>query len=201
MSFKKDIGLIEELAKRARQGARGSAEAGSHPVKSKHYIVTIKCNALKHTTKEELDQKYTNLVKKVPRAEWSDSVCYEVDKYNRTHIHTVVTIRGRIPLFKLYQVYGWSIDFTDFPMEDLTYVLSYIHKRSQSPYFIENLFYENQYMFENSFLDIDTFKFEHLDHGILHCKCPDCGEPMCLHPYTVDTDTNFESWHCPQDLE
>jgi len=150
--FRKDVKSLEEQAKRARQGTRGSALAGSRPVKKQHYIVTIKCNIIKHTTKAELDFVYRRLVRTLPRAEWSDCLTYEVDTAYRTHIHTVVCITGSEPFFKKFQQRFWNIDFKPFPAAHVPNVIDYIRKHYEGEQHAVNIFYENRYMFANSFL-------------------------------------------------
>jgi len=150
--FKKDVKILDEQAKRSRQGTRGSDLSGSRPVRKQHYIVTIKCNTICHTTKDQLDFVYARIVRTLPRAEWSDCLMYEVDKAYRTHIHTVVCITGAEPFFKKYQQKNWNIDFKPFPADHMPGVISYIRKHYEGNGGTANLFYENRYMFANSFL-------------------------------------------------
>lgn len=142
------MGLKAKREERARGGS--TLVEGPH-LHKQHYLVTIKCNSLCSVTRNEIDVVYRHLVSKLPNAEWTDYVSYEVDSLNRMHIHTYCMVRGKEPYFKKYQKKNWTIDFQPFPPECQRTVLSYIRKHSQSEAAITNRFAENQYMFSYKF--------------------------------------------------
>lgn len=111
--------------------------------KFKCYIVTIKGHDHRHYTKSELDDKLNNLIKRMKAAEWSSLRAYESDSLQRMHVHTYCTTT-RTPYYKKFQELGWSINFTEFPPEDMKKVHSYLNKQDQRKNRVEQRFIENE---------------------------------------------------------
>lgn len=146
-----------ELATKEHHNVEHICNTGTkrvRPIKPKlTYLVTIKCHAMVHVTKAELDSVYAETVKKLGRADWSSIIGYEEDSKKRMHIHTFVVVHKE-PFFEKLQKPGWSIHFSKsgFPRNlDGKAAINYILKESQTPNAIAQRFDGNRYQFINRF--------------------------------------------------
>jgi len=110
------------------------------------YLYTCKFHKMKHTTKQELDDDLADVAKNIKNGDWSSAIAYEVDKVNRMHLHTIVYITGRPPVFKKLQIPGRQRYFKKIDSAINGYV--YISKQKQTPWAIENRFDNNEIYWE-----------------------------------------------------
>lgn len=111
--------------------------------KPKYYLVTIKGHDYRYYSREELEQRWADLRKKIPSTEWSDLRAFEVDSRKRMHLHVYCKAQ-RAPFFPKLQIPGWSHHFQEFPPEDINNVYDYLNKHKQSPHEIQERFNINQ---------------------------------------------------------
>lgn len=116
----------------------------------KDYLVTIKCNSIRYASRLELLQVYSDTVKKLKGGEWISKVCWELDSFQRLHIHTIVST-SRTPCFKLLQQKGYTVHLEQISEGTYSTVYDYIHKHNQHPACIDNIdnlsYYSHNYAF------------------------------------------------------
>jgi len=62
------------------------------------YLMTIKCNNKKYTSRKEVHTMYTRLFRRLGSYELSDNKAWELDKDKRWHYHFIVAL-ARAPLY------------------------------------------------------------------------------------------------------
>ncbi len=125
------------------------------------YLITIKNNSVKFTSKQAILDVYLDLVLSIPKVEWGSNYRYELDSLNRLHLHTYLTSIRKI-YYPKYQKKGWNIHFQ--PLEAITdidnHILPYMTKQSQNVYEDEQLeaisYYKYNYGFINPLSDAQT---------------------------------------------
>lgn len=96
------------------------------------YILTIKPYKLDFQHKAQLDYILWQVKRKVRRCQFSAFVGYEFDKVNRLHLHTIVSREMKITKYQ-FEIEGYGVNFTEFPIEDYDNVVSYIRKDGLTP--------------------------------------------------------------------
>lgn len=133
-------------------GKIGYSGGSPHPnPRMYYYLVTFKGHEYRHYSMEELDYMWTSLRKKLPGADWSDLRAYEEDSRKRMHLHVYMRV-GRKPFFPKYQVPGWSVNFTEFPLEDIDKIRSYLNKHNQCIDEVRQLFINNYSYYNYAFI-------------------------------------------------
>lgn len=94
------------------------------------YIVTIKNNSVKYTSREEINEVLKMVKRKLKSCEWSDRQAYELDSLQRWHYHTIMTC-CKEPYFKAVSHRGWHIHFRLIDSDDHQKVIDYLTKVSQ----------------------------------------------------------------------
>ncbi len=91
------------------------------------YLVTIKNNAYRYTSRDDILKKLKVLQEKVPKGSTWHKYFFELDSMNRWHLHTLVCTKS-VPYFSKLQVKGWTNHLKAIPIDDYPLVLKYIHK-------------------------------------------------------------------------
>lgn len=110
------------------------------------YLYTCKFHKMSHTTKKELDDDLADIAKQVKKAEWSSIIAYETDSIHRMHLHTVLYITGRPPIFKSLQIPGRQRYFKKISNAYNGYI--YISKQRQDEWSVSQRFDNNESYWE-----------------------------------------------------
>lgn len=95
------------------------------------YLVTIKNNANKYTTPQDLQTQYNRATKLYPDAEWSSIRGIELDTLMRLHLHTIVYFKNTISMQRYIEMFNtgsWIIHFKHYPKDDDLRVRDYVVK-------------------------------------------------------------------------
>lgn len=103
-----------------------------------YYLVTIKNLNFKFTHFDELDSILNKARYSQPKTDWSATHFYELDSARRLHIHTWMKSRNK-QYMNRYKVPNYTVNFKEFPSNDLPTVLNYISKGSQNPIYLDQL--------------------------------------------------------------
>lgn len=108
------------------------------------YLVTIKCNKVSYTSRDQIDLVFDLVKRRLPKGYELGMSAYELDSLKRWHFHIIVNME-REPFYKLFQVRGWSIHFQPFDRCDEFKVRSYLDKIPQGCVYLDQLDVESFY--------------------------------------------------------
>lgn len=114
------------------------------------YMVTIKCNHMKYTSRSDIEAQFNTLLNKLPLVDTSEYHAWEMDKRDRWHYHAIVAL-SREPWIKGVQVPNWTIHMQRFPEEDYSNIVKYLKKTQQDENILEQLDIESQIAYHPNF--------------------------------------------------
>lgn len=111
-------------------GAATKRSINSNGIGIRPYLLTIKNNSIKYTSRQDLEDLYNWLVKRMANTEWHSDYALELDKHQRLHIHGAFLKKiGRVNPAS-YRRKGYSINFT--PFDTFEHAIGYMNKEDQS---------------------------------------------------------------------
>lgn len=135
---------------RRPQGVATKGSINTNGIGIRNYLLTIKNNAIKYTSSEELVDQMMNLVKKMKGCEWNTEYALELDKQQRLHLHTCFTKNnGRVNPAS-YRRKGWTIHFDEF--DDYDKAKNYMNKQDQSKVIQQQRDAESYYHYNYGFI-------------------------------------------------
>ncbi len=93
------------------------------------YLVTLKRNHIDFTSKQELNNMYNCLFKRVLTL----CKCTELDSRQRLHTHSMIEVK-KVPYFKRYMRHGWRVHFKKINKGEELIVNNYINKNNYPEY-------------------------------------------------------------------
>lgn len=122
--------IVKSICDEPGRNDHSNNDSGS--IKKYHYLVTIKNNASRYTSIEDLDKTYSETISKIKSYELSDNKAYELDSKGKLHMHFIITIPYKQVYYKRFTKLGWTVNFKPFPFEDYPNVITYLNKVPQT---------------------------------------------------------------------